>query len=200
MTTDLRAHLDRLDTALAAATPGPWFAGPVELPPTFPTDLFWSRVSKSDSCWLWTGRTSNGYGRFEHRRQAFAAHRIAWLLVRGSIDPTLTIDHLCRVPGCVNPDHLEQVSMRENVMRSANPTAVNAVKTHCVNDHELAGDNLRIDNGRRLCRQCRRESNARNRRKPCPHCGVVMDRNWLPRHTERDHPLTAALTEGATQA
>lgn len=44
---------------------------------------------------------------------------------------------------CVNPDHLEAVTPRENVLRSLSPCAVNARKTHCASGHPLSGENHR---------------------------------------------------------
>lgn len=70
-----------------------------------------------NGCWLWTAaRFPNGYGKF---RFGFSggAHRFAYKAFVG--DPgNLTIDHLCRVRHCVNPEHLEAVSLKENVQRA----------------------------------------------------------------------------------
>jgi hypothetical protein len=81
-------------------------------------------VEKTETCWLWTGaRTKAGYGQIttsrrsaEHKR--LYTHRLAWELLRGPIPDGLTIDHLCRVRHCCNPDHLDVVSMSENVRRA----------------------------------------------------------------------------------
>jgi hypothetical protein len=57
----------------------------------------------------------------------------------------------------VNPEHLEVVTCRENVLRGNGHAAVNARKTHCNRGHELTGSNLLIDVGtrKRRCRECR---------------------------------------------
>lgn len=66
-------------------------------------------------CWLWLGTLSdNGYGIYAHRR----AHRIAFEQMKGGIPPGLDLDHLCRVRCCVNPEHLEPVTRKENCRRS----------------------------------------------------------------------------------
>lgn len=135
---------------------------------TKPTALerFWSKVEKTDTCWNWTGASiRGGYGMLLWRERRRLAHRISYEIAHGDPVPDgLTVDHLCRNPRCVNPDHLEVVTNRENVLRGAGPTAINARKTHCVNGHALEGDNLlqRSDGGRR-CRECQREVDLNRR-------------------------------------
>lgn len=79
---------------------------------------FWPRVHKTNSCWLWTGRKMwNGYGQFDLGQKAVLPHRFAYELIKGPIPKGITLDHLCKVRHCVNPAHLEAVTMRENIMR-----------------------------------------------------------------------------------
>jgi hypothetical protein len=69
-------------------------------------------------CWLWCGSTdTSGYGKILVRRKLIPAHRLAYEYYVGPIPAGLEIDHLCRVRHCVNPDHLEAVTHRENLMR-----------------------------------------------------------------------------------
>ena len=80
---------------------------------------FMKSVNKTDTCWLWTGYTNKkGYGEFNlsHGKRLFA-HRFAYQLLIGPIPKGLVIDHLCRTRNCVNPSHLESVSIVENVRR-----------------------------------------------------------------------------------
>lgn len=128
---------------------------------------FWSRVEKTSTCWLWRGSISRyGYGQFMSARKSWRAHRYVWELTRGPIPQGLVLDHLCRNRSCVNPDHLEVVTNRENVRRGIGPTAINARKQTCNNGHPLSGENLRIDeDGARLCIVCARRRSLKSTRK-----------------------------------
>jgi DNA-binding transcriptional regulator YiaG len=67
-------------------------------------------------CWIWTGSlNAKGYGR------CFGgmAHRRYYEEYIGPVPEGRTIDHLCRVRNCVNPEHLEAVSHAENCRRGA---------------------------------------------------------------------------------
>lgn len=68
-------------------------------------------------CWLWNGQRSCGYGKVVVKKRRVWAHRAMWEQVNGPIPPGLELDHLCRVPACVRPDHLEAVTHRENIRR-----------------------------------------------------------------------------------
>lgn len=113
-------------------------------------------------CQIWdgarSGRRYGGLGRGAERR---LAHRVAYEQAHGPIPAGLEIDHLCRNPLCVNPDHLEAVTHRENVLRGVGPTALNARKTHCKRGHEFSPENTYRDPaGGRRCRQCARDGKA----------------------------------------
>ncbi|WP_229662619.1 HNH endonuclease signature motif containing protein [Nocardioides phosphati] len=124
------------------------------------------KVVKDDNdCWLWQAKTGwQGYGLFwSGEQRTTVAHRWAWEQRNGPIPDGLQLDHLCRVRHCVNPDHLEPVTPRENVMRGDTPAARNAAKTHCARaGHPLSGPNLYISpKGARECRTCRNAASAR---------------------------------------
>ena len=137
-------------------------------------DRILSRIIKTETCWIWTGRTNAGnYGVFawDYGRKAdgsrdsrIMAHRLVYELMVGYIPDGLLLDHLCRNHRCVNPAHLEVVTNGENVLRGQGFSAVNARKTHCVRGHEFSGDNLRIKpDGSRNCRLCNAEYLRRKR-------------------------------------
>ncbi len=73
-------------------------------------DWFWSRVDMaldSDGCWLWTGRRhEQGYGVLWYEGFNWYAHRLAWVLTHGEIEPEIQIMRRCRERACVRPEHL----------------------------------------------------------------------------------------------
>lgn len=127
------------------------------LPTKSPADRFWSKVDKTDGCWLWTGTVNwAGYGQFRYGARLIMAHRWAYEEMVGPIAEGLVIDHLCRTPTCVNPSHLEPVTERENIVRGVGPSAQNAGKTHCIRGHPFDEDNTyRTPVGDRGCKMCR---------------------------------------------
>jgi hypothetical protein len=65
---------------------------------------------------------------------------------------------LCRNRACVNPGHLEPVTLTENIRRGV---SANGAKTHCPHGHPYDAENtLYKATGARVCRQC---NIARNR-------------------------------------
>jgi hypothetical protein len=69
-------------------------------------------------CWIWQRATNeHGYGSKRIAGREYRAHRVVYERERGDIPEGLELDHLCRVPACVNPDHLEPVTHAENIQR-----------------------------------------------------------------------------------
>ena len=81
-----------------------------------PAERFWEKVDKSGACWLWTASRNpvSGYGQFNAGRTPTQAHRFSYALAHGPIPKGKVIDHICRVPACVNPAHLRAVSPKQN--------------------------------------------------------------------------------------
>ena len=126
---------------------------------------FWAKVRKDTGCWQWTAKRNNdGYGQFWVKPKLRLAHRVSYELTFGPIPVGLEIDHLCKNRSCVNPVHLEAVTARINVLRSAAVSAINAAKTHCVHGHPFDEENTYKVKGKRLCRECNRQAVRRYER------------------------------------
>lgn len=124
---------------------------------------FWARVDASGDCWEWTGsKTSYGYGIVIRNWRRTGAHREAYRLLVGPIPEGLTIDHLCRNHSCVNPDHLEPVTRAENVRRGI-PAGYWGKQPRCTKGHPYTPDNIYHYQGRRHCKECRRQAVRRMR-------------------------------------
>lgn len=126
-------------------------------------DRFYARVQRGDNCWEWTGqRIHNGYGVVGWMGKTTPAHRVSFELTYGPIPGGLTLDHKCRNRACVRPDHLEAVTMKENILRGDGFAAQNARKTACPKGHAL--DGLKQSSGERYCKTCHVERCRRYRR------------------------------------
>ena len=122
--------------------------------------------------WEWPITGSEGYGRlyFKPYKGAYA-HRVIYEMVHGPLPEDRELDHLCRNRACVNLDHLEVVTSRENVLRGEGFAAQNARKTHCKHGHAFEGYNLILvnkpsrPNQSRRCRICKNEREKLRRRR-----------------------------------
>ena len=77
---------------------------------------FWAKVAvgAEDECWEWQAcRNQCGYGMFHHPGGQLA-HRFAYELANGGIDPALLVMHSCDNPPCVNAKHLSQGTVQDN--------------------------------------------------------------------------------------
>lgn len=149
-----------MSTQLALDAP----PAPSDFPPGSVQRRFWSKVQldADTGCWQWTACTADGYGRFHLRRgKVPPTHRLSYEWLVGPIPEGLHIDHLCRNRGCVNPDHLEPVTPKVNILRGVGPSAQHAVKTHCPSGHEYTTENTYKYRGMRMCVECRKEASRK---------------------------------------
>jgi len=74
-------------------------------------------------CWLWEGPTSGtsgrgrGYPRMSVDGGTMAVHKVMWIIKHGPVPPKKQLDHTCRTRLCVNPDHTEMVTHKQNQKR-----------------------------------------------------------------------------------
>jgi hypothetical protein len=68
-------------------------------------DHFLSKVKKTDSCWLWSAGTVQGYGAFWDGKMMARANRVSYSLFVGPVEGEFAL-HKCNNRLCVNPAHL----------------------------------------------------------------------------------------------
>lgn len=126
-------------------------------------DRIFGGVLKMGECWIYSGHIDReGYGRVRRTDGNQYAHRIAYELEVGPIPAGMVIDHVrargCRHRSCVNPAHLEPVTIGTNVLRGDGWPAQNARRETCRRGHQLT-----TTRRQRVCQTCRRERERRNR-------------------------------------
>ena len=145
------------------------------LPKLTAAERFFAKIrTDPDGCWIWTGAKGQlGYGKFNPggRGPGVGAHRWSYEHAKGRIPDWLSIDHLCRVPSCVNPDHLEAVPLGENVRRAY---VANGLDVACRKGHPKSESWISAA-GHAQCRACKREQWREHSRDP----------DFLARHAAR---------------
>lgn len=84
---------------------------------TLPEKIQRKITVEENGCWTWYKANGWGYGTIHHEGRSQAAHRVIYTALSGEIPEGLHLDHLCRNPLCVNPEHLEPVTQQENNRR-----------------------------------------------------------------------------------
>lgn len=76
---------------------------------------FLGLVEKTPTCWIWLGgRVTDSYGQFYFNGLRLPAHRFSYLIYVEEIPPHHIVGHKCDNKYCVNPEHLEAISMSQN--------------------------------------------------------------------------------------
>ena len=117
----------------------------------------------TDDCWLFAGWiVTSGHGRLYARYEngkiiSVQAHVAVYEHMVGPVPEGLELDHLCENPPCINPEHLEPVTHRENTRRYYRNL------THCRNGHEYTEDDIVYNptGSTRMCRACKRAAARR---------------------------------------
>jgi hypothetical protein len=78
-------------------------------------ERFWAKVNKTSECWLWTGSTRKGYGKFHPRHGVtISAPRFAYFLAYG-VDPgEMDSLHECDRRRCLRPEHIFLGTAKDN--------------------------------------------------------------------------------------
>lgn len=140
------------------------------------------RFKKDAGCWVWIGSLRpNGYGIFYFNGK-LTAHRVSYEVFNGPIPDGLVVNHKCRNRRCVNPDHLNTITDKENVLNGVGISVVNAKKTHCKYGHPFNKKNTYIkSDGARACVPCglTRAKRYRQNRPPLKskYIGINYDRS-----------------------
>lgn len=131
---------------------------------------FWSKVQKSDGCWIWTGgSTPSGYGCIYFNGKQQRAHRVVLMMQGIEIPAGACVMHKCDNPACVRPDHLRIGTVKDNnwdaISKGRNPRLNHLAKNQCINGHEYTPENTHIavygGKRTRICRACGRIKKAK---------------------------------------
>ena len=104
-----------------------------------------------NGCLIWDGYCLKGYPQTHIRRKSRLVHRVLYFVERGPIPEEMQIDHICNQTKCLNIEHLQLTTAKENTLRSSNPCALHYRKEFCSKGHEF--DKV-ITRGGRTCRAC----------------------------------------------
>jgi hypothetical protein len=141
-----------------------------------------SKITKTEKCWNWSASIrKDGYATAwdSNLKKPKLAHRLIYEILVCRIPEGLTLDHLCRNRSCVNPSHLEPVSIKENILRGESPAARKHRQTVCIKGHSLELSAL----GYRKCKICITAYHRSDEKKQKSH---ERNREWRMKNKEYD--------------
>jgi hypothetical protein len=121
-------------------------------------------IISKDNCWEWKGQIhkGTGYGRFRANWVNWLAHRFSYIFYKGNIPEGLIIHHICQNKKCVNPEHLEIVTLREHTFKKGSFAYKNHNAIYCIRGHSFTNENTYLTpDGRRQCKICMRLRNEK---------------------------------------
>ena len=108
---------------------------------------FLRKKYSSKECWIYPDKPmKNGYVtvciyRKNGKQIRKLAHRLSYEFFIRKIPKGKVIDHTCRVRNCVNPNHLQVITFRKNILIGKGIPAINHAKKFCKNGHEFKKKN-----------------------------------------------------------
>lgn len=132
-------------------------------------ERFFSKVNKTDSCWIWAAgsRGKTGYGAFKLNRKVIDAHRVSYTLHKGEIPKGMYVCHTCDNRKCVNPEHLFLGTPKDNWQDGFDKKKIKllgGINTEKLKKHPSLGAykrGCRCEN----CKEINKESNRKYRAK-----------------------------------
>lgn len=126
------------------------------------SDIVRLSTENEEGCWIWNAKKDRrGYG---YCRVAFSggtiwgAHRASYLAFNKRLTEGLVIHHTCNVPACVNPQHLQEVTQKENILAGSSPSALQSRRIVCKRGHVFDLHRTRKDGrSERICSVCQRD-------------------------------------------
>lgn len=153
---------------------------------TFPT-RFWTKVKKTDFCWLWTASPYGGrYGRISRTGKSrptkgrdISSHVAAWILIKGPVPKGMCVLHHCDNPRCVNPDHLWIGTQLENMRDMVKKRRARGCRGESHANHKLTSSDVASIRSLKLSGHTGVELAKRFGVTPAQISNIVLNKQWF---------------------